>query len=87
MTEKKENLFPTLSEVASRTDALRDVEDDDVRLNDNAPALVDQEEGEEREMHEVESFCMRCHDNVSRSNVRTDPAGNNTTTSHLHPIL
>jgi zinc finger protein len=58
-----ENLFPTLSEVAARTDALETVADDDARLNENAPALVEQEEGQEREMHEVESMCMRCHDN------------------------
>lgn len=65
MAEQKENLFPTLGEIATRTDALKDVEDDDVRLNEDAGALIDQEEGEERGMQEVESLCMRCHEQVS----------------------
>lgn len=56
-----ENLFPTLGEIASRTDALPDVADDDKRLDADArPA--EQAEGEEREMQEVESLCMRCHE-------------------------
>ena len=58
-------LFPTLGEIASRTDALRDVEDDDARLREGAPPLVEQEEGEEREMQEIESLCMRCHEQVN----------------------
>ena len=59
-----ENLFPSMGEVASRTDALADVDDDDARLRDGAPALVEQQEGEEREMQEIESLCMRCHNQV-----------------------
>ena len=65
MAEQKENLFPTMGEIATRTNALRDVEDDDARLGDKSGALVDQEEGEEREMQEMDSLCMRCHDQVS----------------------
>jgi zinc finger protein len=65
MADQKDVLFPTMGEIASRTNALRDVEDDDVRLNEGGGALVDQEEGEERGMQEVESLCMRCHEQVS----------------------
>lgn len=66
MSEQKESLFPTISEIATRTDALRDVEDNDVRLGDErSGALVDQEEGEERGMQEMDSLCMRCHEQVS----------------------
>ena len=61
---ERTNLFPTLGEVASRTDALADVDDDDARLKEDAPPLVEQEEGEEREMQEIESLCMRCHEQV-----------------------
>ncbi|WWC70185.1 uncharacterized protein I206_104134 [Kwoniella pini CBS 10737] len=45
--EQKQNFFPTLGDVADRTDALKG------------------EDGEtdEREMQEIESLCMRCHDN------------------------
>jgi zinc finger protein len=53
-----------MGEIASRTDALRDVEDDDARLADGAK-LLEQEEGDEREMQEIESLCMRCHEQVS----------------------
>ena len=67
MGEQKENFFPTLGEVAARTDALREVDDDDARLQADAPALVDQEEGEERAMQEIESLCMRCHKQASSS--------------------
>jgi zinc finger protein len=63
---ESENLFPTLGDVASRTDALADVDNDDARLREGAPPLVEQEEGEEREMQEIESLCMRCHEQVSR---------------------
>lgn len=65
MSEQKENLFPTMGEIATRTDALKDVEDDDARLNERAGALIDQEEGEERGMQEMDSLCMRCHEQVS----------------------
>ena len=63
MAEQQENLFPTLGEVASRTEALPDVDDNDVRL-DEEKGRFEQEEGEEREMQEIESLCMRCHENV-----------------------
>lgn len=64
MSEQKTNLFPTLGEIASRTDALPEIADDDARLREDAPPLVEQGEGEEREMQEVESLCMRCHEQV-----------------------
>lgn len=61
--DERENLFPTMGEVASRTDALPDVDDDTARDTENVPRF-EQEEGEEREMQEIESLCMRCHENV-----------------------
>lgn len=64
---ERQNLFPTLGEVASRTDALKDVEDDDERLKEGAKPREEQEEGDEREMHEIESLCMRCHEQVGDS--------------------
>ena len=67
--EEKENMFPTLGDVVSRTDALRDIDDDDKRLRDDAPAREEEEEGEEREMREVESLCMRCHEQVSTESL------------------
>lgn len=67
---ERQNLFPTLGEVASRTDALKDVEDDDERLKEGAKAREEQEEGDEREMHEIESLCMRCHEQVGDSESR-----------------
>lgn len=57
------NLFPTLGEVATKTDAQAEVEDDDVRLG--AEGARQQEEGEDREVDEIESLCMRCHEQVS----------------------
>ena len=68
MTDR-EILFPTMGEVASRTDGLAEIDDDDVRLREDAPPLLEQEEGEEREMQEIESLCMRCHEQVRRPNV------------------
>lgn len=58
------NLFPTLGDVAARTDALKEVDDNDARLAEDAPGMFEQQEGEEKEMQEIESMCMRCHDNV-----------------------
>lgn len=58
------NLFPSLGDIASRTDALKEVDDDDARLAEGAPGQYEQQEGEEKEMQEIESMCMRCHDNV-----------------------
>ncbi|KAK8864417.1 hypothetical protein IAR55_001665 [Kwoniella newhampshirensis] len=49
MSGERENLFPTLGEVADRTDALEGGEQ--------------VEEGEEKQMQEIESLCMRCHEN------------------------
>lgn len=64
MAEQKENLFPTLGEVASKTDAMAEVPDDDERLQEDAKPR-ELEDGEERETQEMESLCMRCHEQVS----------------------
>ena len=48
---EQQNLFPTLGEIATRTDARPD-------LDDSAPAPED----EDRDMQEIESLCMRCHE-------------------------
>lgn len=92
MSEQKENLFPTLGEIATRTDALKDLEDDDVRLNEDGGARVEQEEGEEREMQEMESLCMRCHEQVScQSSLMccklTSRSGRDTITTDNHTIF
>jgi len=68
METPRENLFPTLGEIAQKTDALSEVQDNDVRLQEGRGALIDQEEGEEREMQEIESLCMRCHEQVRPDN-------------------
>jgi zinc finger protein len=65
MSDQKVNLFPSLGDIASRTNGLANVEDDDKRLAHDAPTLEEQEEGEEREVQEIESLCMRCHEQVS----------------------
>lgn len=64
-TMSQQNLFPSMGDIASRTEALANVEDDDKRLAHDAPTLAQQEEGEEREVQEIESLCMRCHEQVS----------------------
>jgi len=71
MSEQKENLFPSMGDIASRTNALATVEDDDKRLAHDAPTLAEQEDGEEREVQEIESLCMRCHEQVSWSSPST----------------
>lgn len=68
----QQNLFPSMGDIASRTNALRDVEDDDKRLAHDAPTLEEQEEGEEREVQEIESLCMRCHEQVSIFPIEID---------------
>jgi zinc finger protein len=62
---QQNQLFPSMGDIASRTEALPNVEDDDKRLAHDAPTLEEQEEGEEREVQEIESLCMRCHEQVS----------------------
>ena len=50
---KQNELFPSLGDVASRTDALPEGQEGD-------------DKPEERgDMAEIESMCMRCHDNVN----------------------
>jgi zinc finger protein len=62
---EQNNLFPSMGDIASRTEALPSVEDDDKRLAHDAPINDQQEDGEEREVQEIESLCMRCHEQVS----------------------
>jgi len=70
MSGEKENLFPTLGEVADRTDAQEDGETLGA--------------GEERQFQEIESLCMRCHENVSQlcSRVSTSSSRNDQSTGH-----
>jgi zinc finger protein len=51
------NLFPTLGEIATRTDARADVPEGQVGDEEH--------EDEDRDMQEIESLCMRCHEQVS----------------------
>jgi len=64
MSANPTNFFPTLGEVASRTDARAEVADDDTRFDESGKAR----EGEDDEdMQEIESLCMRCHEQVSHT--------------------
>lgn len=56
---QKSALFPTISQVATDTDALRN-DDDVVAGDENAEGG----EEEEKQMQEIESLCMRCHEQV-----------------------
>ena len=56
------NFFPTLGEVATRTDARAEVADDDTRFDESGKA---RENEEDEDMQEIESLCMRCHEQVS----------------------
>ena len=47
----KANLFPSLGEIATRTDARAEQEDN-----------AQPQEEEDRDMQEIESLCMRCHE-------------------------
>ncbi|WVR07066.1 hypothetical protein IAU60_004105 [Kwoniella sp. DSM 27419] len=51
MSAEKLNLFPTLGEVADRTDAIEATD-----------KFVEGDENGDREMQEIESLCMRCHE-------------------------
>lgn len=59
------NLFPTLGEIATRTDARADVVEGQVG--------GEEEEDEDRDMQEIESLCMRCHEQVSCCPFSNDP--------------
>lgn len=50
MSSDKTNLFPTLGEVADRTG-----------MTESAGL---EQEGDDKQIQEVESLCMRCHENV-----------------------
>jgi zinc finger protein len=58
-------LFKPIGEIASQTDALPEVPDDDVRLQDDG-AQPDFQDGEEREVQQIESLCMECGEQVGR---------------------
>jgi zinc finger protein len=51
------NLFPSLGEIATRTDARADALEGQVADGE--------QEDEDRDMQEIESLCMRCHEQVS----------------------
>lgn len=94
MSGQQNSLFPSLGDVASRTEALPDVQDDDKRLAHDAPTLEHQEEGEEREVQEIESLCMRCHENVRLEQLLClervrglISAGHNEIAPHHYPLL
>lgn len=57
------NLFRKIGDLAAATDAQDEVDDDDVRLTENP--TFDHTEGDEREVQQIESLCMNCHENVS----------------------
>jgi hypothetical protein len=56
---ERENLFPSISQVATETDARAD-DSGEPRLN----AEGGEEAVEEQQMQEIESLCMRCHEQV-----------------------
>ena len=58
---QKSALFPTISQVATDTDALPD---DDAPLNGKGGEGGEEEE--EKQMQEIESLCMRCHEQVGQ---------------------
>jgi hypothetical protein len=64
-TMSSNELFKPIGEIASQTDALPEVPDDDVRLQ-NDGAQPDSQEGEEREVQQIESLCMECGEQVGR---------------------
>lgn len=69
MTEQKENFFPTLGDVANRTDA----------------AVEDVANDETKEMREIESLCMRCHESgVTRLLLTTIPYFKEIVVSSFH---
>ncbi|RXK34925.1 zinc finger protein [Tremella mesenterica] len=62
MTEQKENLFPTLGEVASQT-AARPDRPDNIPLQEGETSLPDvDDDGDDGAMQEIDSLCMRCHE-------------------------
>lgn len=59
------SLFRPIGDLVDATNALPDVPDDDVRLQEGKVHEV--AEGEEREVQQIESLCMNCHEQVSRT--------------------
>ena len=57
---QQENLFKSIGQLAQDTDARPEVDDDDVRLEEGGEF----QEGGEREVEQVESLCMECHEQV-----------------------
>lgn len=57
---QQENLFKPIGQLAQDTDARPEVDDDDARLQEGG----DFQEGNEREVEQVESLCMECHQQV-----------------------
>ena len=65
MSANPTNFFPSLGEIATRTDARAEVADNDSRFDESGTA---RENEEDEDMQEIGSLCMRCHEQV-RSNV------------------
>ena len=57
---QQENLFKPIGQLAQDTDARPEVDDDDARLQEGGEF----QEGNEREVEQVESLCMECHQQV-----------------------
>lgn len=62
-TEKKEELFPTIGNIADQADQ--------VIVNETTQG-VSAEEDDEKVVTEIESLCMKCHEKVSH--LRSAPS-------------
>lgn len=62
---QQENLFKSIGQLAQDANARPEVDDDDVRLEDGGEF----QEGNEREVEQVESLCMECHEQVSSESI------------------
>ncbi len=60
-------LFKPIGEIATETNDLADVPDDDKRLDEDHPQFEQEEEDGVREVQQIESLCMECHEQVRYS--------------------
>lgn len=58
-SSKSDNLFKPIGEIATQTDAQPEVEDDEAARAEQQPRF-ELEDGEEREVQQIESLCMEC---------------------------
>lgn len=56
---KPDNLFKPIGEIATETDALPEVADEEAARAEDQPKF-ELEDGEEREVQQIESLCMEC---------------------------